>query len=157
MPIRGPLCPYGIDFLLHRSNQVNEREIGGLEGIPLHHLDHISLLHSSERYRTEACKDGKGCKRKVCFFAHSPRQLRLLPPEKTTTRNSGKVSHHPDHCCDGGSGSSAASASAASSPTSTLIGLSHLSLLLSPSFSSSPPLSPVSSRHSIHRPSKFQS
>ncbi|CAN1351460.1 Zinc finger CCCH domain-containing protein 2 [Linum perenne] len=112
-------------------------------------------LHPS-RYRTEACKDGKACKRKVCFFAHSPRQLRLLPPEKTTAR---KVSHHRHHCCGsgGGSGSSAASASAASSPTSTLIGLSHLSPPLSPSFSSSPPLSPVSSRHPIHRPSKFQS
>ncbi|EEF44393.1 conserved hypothetical protein [Ricinus communis] len=35
-------------------------------------------LHPS-RYRTEACKDGKNCKRKVCFFAHSPRQLRILP------------------------------------------------------------------------------
>ncbi|CAN1253906.1 Zinc finger CCCH domain-containing protein 2 [Linum perenne] len=124
--------------------------------------DEISLTHFHKHlpcnnedeisYRTEACKDGKGCKRKVCFFAHSPRQLRLLPPEKTTARNSGKVSHHRHHCCGGGSGSSAAS-----SPTSTLIGLSHLSPPLCPSFSSSPPLSPVSSRHPIHRPSKFQS
>ncbi|KAL1059984.1 hypothetical protein V6Z11_1Z136700 [Gossypium hirsutum] len=46
-------------------------------------------LHPT-RYRTEACKDGKNCKRKVCFFAHSSRELRLLPesqpPYKTPTR-----------------------------------------------------------------------
>ncbi|KAJ8432364.1 hypothetical protein Cgig2_004224 [Carnegiea gigantea] len=33
-------------------------------------------LHPS-RYRTQACKDGPGCKRRVCFFAHSPDQLRV--------------------------------------------------------------------------------
>ncbi|KAL9224564.1 hypothetical protein vseg_000586 [Gypsophila vaccaria] len=32
-------------------------------------------LHPS-RFRTQACKDGPGCKRRVCFFAHSPDQLR---------------------------------------------------------------------------------
>ncbi|GER43172.1 zinc finger CCCH domain-containing protein 2 [Striga asiatica] len=37
-------------------------------------------LHPS-RYRTEACKDGRGCRRKICFFAHSSRQLRLVPDE----------------------------------------------------------------------------
>ncbi|CAN8295736.1 unnamed protein product [Cochlearia groenlandica] len=89
------------------------------------------------RYRTEACKDGKHCKRKVCFFAHSPRQLRVLPPENVS--------------CGGGSGSAAASPVksntttpcclfCSSSPTSTLLGnLSHLSR--SPSLS--PPLSPA--------------
>ncbi|CAN8326430.1 unnamed protein product [Cochlearia groenlandica] len=35
-------------------------------------------LHPS-RYRTQPCKDGGGCRRKVCFFAHSPDQLRYLP------------------------------------------------------------------------------
>lgn len=35
-------------------------------------------LHPA-RYRTQPCKDGTNCKRRVCFFAHTPEQLRLLP------------------------------------------------------------------------------
>lgn len=35
-------------------------------------------LHPA-RYRTQPCKDGPHCKRRVCFFAHSPDQLRVLP------------------------------------------------------------------------------
>ncbi|XP_074588272.1 zinc finger CCCH domain-containing protein 20-like [Curcuma longa] len=33
-----------------------------------------------ERYRTQPCKDGTACLRRVCFFAHTPDQLRLVPP-----------------------------------------------------------------------------
>jgi hypothetical protein len=36
-------------------------------------------LHPA-RYRTQPCKDGTGCRRRVCFFAHTPDQLRVLPP-----------------------------------------------------------------------------
>ncbi|KAH7853785.1 hypothetical protein Vadar_006546 [Vaccinium darrowii] len=36
-------------------------------------------LHPS-RYRTQPCKDGPNCTRRVCFFAHSPDQLRVLSP-----------------------------------------------------------------------------
>ncbi|CAH9053359.1 unnamed protein product [Cuscuta epithymum] len=36
-------------------------------------------LHPS-RYRTQPCKDGVLCQRRVCFFAHSPEQLRILSP-----------------------------------------------------------------------------
>ncbi|GFQ02018.1 zinc finger CCCH domain-containing protein 20 [Phtheirospermum japonicum] len=36
-------------------------------------------LHPA-RYRTQPCKDGMNCKRRVCFFAHSPDQLRILSP-----------------------------------------------------------------------------
>lgn len=36
-------------------------------------------LHPA-RYRTQPCKDGTLCRRKVCFFAHTPTQLRVLPP-----------------------------------------------------------------------------
>ncbi|GJV06471.1 zinc finger CCCH domain-containing protein 20-like protein [Tanacetum coccineum] len=36
-------------------------------------------LHPS-RYRTQPCKDGVGCRRRVCFFAHTPEQLRVLSP-----------------------------------------------------------------------------
>ncbi|CAN6876782.1 unnamed protein product [Brassica oleracea var. botrytis] len=84
------------------------------------------------RYRTEACKDGKHCKRKVCFFAHSPRQLRVLPPENDSGGSSASTSQakNQNPCCLFCSGS----------PTSTLLGnLSHLSR----SPSSSPPLSPA--------------
>ncbi|CAD6233177.1 unnamed protein product [Miscanthus lutarioriparius] len=35
-------------------------------------------LHPA-RYRTQPCKDGTGCRRRVCFFAHTPDQLRVLP------------------------------------------------------------------------------
>ncbi|KAI7989260.1 Zinc finger CCCH domain-containing protein 20 [Camellia lanceoleosa] len=34
-------------------------------------------LHPA-RYRTQPCKDGSNCRRRVCFFAHSPDQLRVL-------------------------------------------------------------------------------
>ncbi|XP_052183675.1 zinc finger CCCH domain-containing protein 20-like [Diospyros lotus] len=36
-------------------------------------------LHPA-RYRTQPCKDGPNCRRRVCFFAHSPDQLRVLSP-----------------------------------------------------------------------------
>lgn len=116
-------------------------------------------LHPS-RYRTEACKDGKNCKRKVCFFAHTPRQLRVLPPSYSNTNNNShemnvnattSLSSSPmsleknnnnnkhrnvvNHCC-----------MYCHSPTSTLIGMSHLSPPMSPSSHTlSPPLSPVKS------------
>lgn len=32
------------------------------------------------RYRTQPCKDGPNCRRRVCFFAHMPDQLRVLSP-----------------------------------------------------------------------------
>ncbi|XP_030520480.2 zinc finger CCCH domain-containing protein 2-like [Rhodamnia argentea] len=108
-------------------------------------------LHPS-KYRTEACKDGKNCKRKVCFFAHSARQLRLLPgqsepdspqeinPDKSQFRSPVPSSSLPRCClfCH--------SVTASSSPTSTLLGMSHLSPPLSPSQSLSPPLSPLKGR-----------
>ncbi|RDX97674.1 Zinc finger CCCH domain-containing protein 23, partial [Mucuna pruriens] len=34
-------------------------------------------LHPS-RYRTQLCKDGTACRRRVCFFAHTTHQLRLV-------------------------------------------------------------------------------
>ncbi|KAJ6734132.1 UNKEMPT FAMILY MEMBER [Salix purpurea] len=95
-------------------------------------------LHPS-RYRTEACKDGMNCKRKICFFAHSPRQLRILPEvsshNKSLASPCSSLNHSP--CCV-----SCHSMISTSSPTSTLLGRSHMSPPLSPSLSS-PPLSPV--------------
>ncbi|XP_062105963.1 zinc finger CCCH domain-containing protein 2-like [Humulus lupulus] len=99
-------------------------------------------LHPA-RYRTEACKDGKNCNRKVCFFAHSPRQLRILPlhsngspPEMASPVTSKKKSKYPtslnspssNHCCVFCSCHN----STTSSPTSTLLGISHFSPPMSP-------------------------
>ncbi|KAL8498201.1 hypothetical protein ACS0TY_021507 [Phlomoides rotata] len=42
-------------------------------------------LHPA-RYRTQPCKDGINCKRRVCFFAHSPDQLRVLSPRSESRR-----------------------------------------------------------------------
>ncbi|CAK9138410.1 unnamed protein product [Ilex paraguariensis] len=41
-------------------------------------------LHPA-RYRTQPCKDGTHCRRRVCFFAHTPDQLRVLP--QTSQKN----------------------------------------------------------------------
>ncbi|RZC76604.1 hypothetical protein C5167_000742 [Papaver somniferum] len=87
-------------------------------------------LHPT-RYRTQVCKDGRNCKRKVCFFAHTPKQLRVLVPPRDSPRT--KPHHHLCNCVY--SHSSSSSPVSSSSPTSTLMGFSHLSL--------SPPLSPT--------------
>ncbi|MED6146817.1 hypothetical protein PIB30_038218 [Stylosanthes scabra] len=119
-------------------------------------------LHPA-RYRTEACKDGKNCKRKVCFFAHTPKQLRILPvtsndmspckknklflnPSSGSSSNNNSCCLFCHHCTGG--------AAAVNSPTSTLFGMSRFSPPLSPSSSAtSPPVSPVSrlSRYSACR------
>ncbi|KAK7312824.1 hypothetical protein VNO77_36986 [Canavalia gladiata] len=101
-------------------------------------------LHPS-RYRTEACKDGKNCKRKVCFFAHTPRQLRVLPPLNDTNKcnnitnnnnnNNNNSNNHKKHCCVF-CHCCCSSSSTTCSPTSTLFGMSHFSPPLSPSSSS---------------------
>ncbi|XP_065876230.1 zinc finger CCCH domain-containing protein 2 [Euphorbia lathyris] len=88
-------------------------------------------LHPS-RYRTEACKDGRNCKRKVCFFAHTPRQLRLLPEINSPEAKFEKAAEcNHGHCC------CLSCHSVISSPTSTLMAAGHMSPPLSP------PLSPV--------------
>ncbi|KAL6838718.1 hypothetical protein ACP4OV_031432 [Aristida adscensionis] len=43
-------------------------------------------LHPA-RYRTQPCKDGTACRRRVCFFAHTPDQLRVLPPQQSSPRS----------------------------------------------------------------------
>ncbi|KAL6975870.1 hypothetical protein U1Q18_024666 [Sarracenia purpurea var. burkii] len=108
-------------------------------------------LHPA-RYRTEACKDGKNCRRKICFFAHSPSQLRVLPPSPPSSyqcntnspplnspaaaavERNYRNSNHRCLLCH----------SISASPTSTLMGTSHISPPSSPSLS--PPISPAESR-----------
>jgi len=43
-------------------------------------------LHPA-RYRTQPCKDGTACRRRVCFFAHTPDQLRVIPPQHSSPRS----------------------------------------------------------------------
>lgn len=91
-------------------------------------------LHPS-RYRTQACKDGVNCRRRVCFFAHTPEQLRVVPQaQQQQQQQSPPVSSVLDSYFSKG---------LASSPTSTL-----MSPPMSPP-SDSPPLSP--SGHSLRR------
>ncbi|CAA3028851.1 zinc finger CCCH domain-containing 2-like [Olea europaea subsp. europaea] len=100
-------------------------------------------LHPT-RYRTEACKDGKNCKRKVCFFAHSTKQLRILSDNSSSPLNSlvsvEKKYNYLNHCC-------VHCHSMIASPTSTLMIMSHLS---SPPFS--PPISPGKTPEFSRRP-----
>ena len=44
-------------------------------------------LHPS-RYRTQPCKDGLNCGRRVCFFAHTPEQLRIVSVPSPRSGNS---------------------------------------------------------------------
>ncbi|KAH1124238.1 hypothetical protein GLYMA_06G050300v4 [Glycine max] len=41
-------------------------------------------LHPS-RYRTHLCKDGTTCRRRVCFFAHTTEQLRLVVTDSSSS------------------------------------------------------------------------
>lgn len=36
------------------------------------------------RYRTQLCNDGTACARHVCFFAHTPEEVRVTPLTKAT-------------------------------------------------------------------------
>ncbi|KAK4753992.1 hypothetical protein SAY87_002096 [Trapa incisa] len=45
-------------------------------------------LHPA-RYRTQPCKDGLNCRRRVCFFAHKPEQLRVITTQTQSPRGGG--------------------------------------------------------------------
>lgn len=86
-------------------------------------------LHPT-RYRTQPCKDGTRCQRRVCFFAHTAEQLRVLPQEAAESYDGSPMRS--------GFGPYLSNGSFISSPTSTLI---------SPAYSSpsdSPPMTPNS-------------
>eukprot|EP00210_Caulerpa_lentillifera_P006242 g5963.t1 len=65
------------------------------------HNDFEYWLHPA-RYKTEYCKQGPACNRKICFFAHRPEELRKAPnvvytnqgpflDSETTARNKQRV------------------------------------------------------------------
>ena len=103
-------------------------------------------LHPA-RYRTQPCKDGTACRRRVCFFAHTPDQLRAMPqpPQHASPRGNGGTPLSPlAESYDGSPLRRQAfesyitkSCMMSSSPTSTLLS----SPPKSPT-SDSPPLSP---------------
>ncbi|KAK1290831.1 Zinc finger CCCH domain-containing protein 20 [Acorus calamus] len=87
-------------------------------------------LHPA-RYRTQPCKDGTACRRRVCFFAHTPEQLRVLPQSSPRSASGGGSGNAADSY-DGSPMRHAASTLDAylqktsifsSSPTSTLMQL----------------------------------
>ncbi|XP_074567480.1 zinc finger CCCH domain-containing protein 35-like [Curcuma longa] len=82
-----------------------------------------------DRYRTQTCKDGVGCRRRVCFFAHTADQLRPVPLQRQQSPSSD--SHFLQ---------SYLSKYLVSSPTSTMT-----SPPTSPS-TDSPPISPVGAK-----------
>ncbi|PKU85660.1 zinc finger CCCH domain-containing protein 2 [Dendrobium catenatum] len=43
-------------------------------------------LHPT-KYRTQSCKDGTACRRRVCFFAHTPEQLRLTTSQQPSPKS----------------------------------------------------------------------
>lgn len=60
------------------------------------------------RYRTQPCKDGRNCRRRVCFFAHTASQLRVLP---------GFENKHYDSSSKARVAGASSQSSSASSPT----------------------------------------
>ncbi|XP_066361823.1 zinc finger CCCH domain-containing protein 35-like [Miscanthus floridulus] len=103
-------------------------------------------LHPS-RYRTQPCKDGTGCRRRVCFFAHTPDQLRVLPPpqQSSASPRGASVASPLAESYDGSllrrqvfeSYLAKSGMIMSSSPTSTLVSPPR-----SPPSESSPPMSP---------------
>ncbi|MED6130735.1 hypothetical protein PIB30_003311 [Stylosanthes scabra] len=82
-----------------------------------------------QRYRTQLCKDGTGCRRRVCFFAHAPDQLRVLAPNSAESQLSDSPSLRGNKNNN------------VSSPTSVLNYSSYVS--------ESPPSSPVDPGHGV--------
>jgi hypothetical protein len=98
-------------------------------------------LHPA-RYRTQPCKDGTACRRRVCFFAHTPDQLRVLPPtpqqSSASPRGAGALPESYD-------GSPLRRQAFETYLTKSIVSSSPTSTLLSPPKtppSESPPLSP---------------
>ncbi|KAL6627278.1 hypothetical protein ACP70R_031004 [Stipagrostis hirtigluma subsp. patula] len=96
-------------------------------------------LHPA-RYRTQPCKDGTACRRRVCFFAHTPDQLRVLPPQQSSPRS---VASSP--LAESYDGSPLRRQAFESYLNKTIMSSSPTSTLMSPPKSppsESPPLSP---------------
>ncbi|XP_062230978.1 zinc finger CCCH domain-containing protein 35-like [Phragmites australis] len=99
-------------------------------------------LHPA-RYRTQPCKDGTACRRRVCFFAHTPDQLRVLPPQQQSPSPRGASASSP--LAESYDGSPLRRQAFESYLTKSMISSSPTSTLVSPPRSppsESPPMSP---------------
>ncbi|XP_042469394.1 zinc finger CCCH domain-containing protein 2-like [Zingiber officinale] len=74
-----------------------------------------------DRYRTQPCKDGTDCRRRVCFFAHTPDQLRGLQTSFLRQSAAVRESYDGSPLRHQSSLHYSFSKGLASSPTSTLI------------------------------------
>ncbi|KAK1266815.1 Zinc finger CCCH domain-containing protein 20 [Acorus gramineus] len=100
-------------------------------------------LHPA-RYRTQPCKDGTACRRRVCFFAHTPEQLRVLPQSSPRSASGGGSGNAADSY-DGSPMRHAASTLDAYLQKTNIFSSSPTSTLMSPPMSppESPPMSPA--------------
>jgi hypothetical protein len=71
--------------------------------------DHCQFAHGvfelwlhPDRYRTELCRDGIACTRKVCFFAHSMEQLRWPSDADSDPTSESEMSSAPMSPSDSG-------------------------------------------------------
>ncbi|XP_015571785.1 zinc finger CCCH domain-containing protein 20 [Ricinus communis] len=92
-------------------------------------------LHPA-RYRTQPCKDGPNCRRRVCFFAHTADQLRVLPQQSPRSVDS----------YDGSPLRQAMEAAACVKVLPFLSSPSSISPPPTPPAADSPPMSPMLSR-----------
>ncbi|WOK93847.1 zinc finger CCCH domain-containing protein 35-like [Canna indica] len=95
-----------------------------------------------DRYRTQPCKDGTACRRRVCFFAHTADQLRVVPQPKHSNSSTTAVGKSYD-------GSPLRQQPSLQSFLSKNIVSSPTSILISPPKSpptESPPISPNSEK-----------
>jgi hypothetical protein len=101
-------------------------------------------LHPA-RYRTQPCKDGTACRRRVCFFAHTPDQLRVLPPQQSSPRGAAAAAAAASPLAESYDGSPLRRQAFESYLTKSIMSSSPTSTLMSPPKSpplDSPPLSP---------------
>ncbi|KAF8705726.1 hypothetical protein HU200_030927 [Digitaria exilis] len=110
-------------------------------------------LHPA-RYRTQPCKDGTACRRRVCFFAHTPDQLRVLPPQQSSPRGVAGSAAGASPLAESYDGSPLRRQAFESYLTKSIMSSSPTSTLMSPPKSppsDSPPMSPDTAAAAIRR------
>ncbi|GAY55633.1 hypothetical protein CUMW_165710 [Citrus unshiu] len=115
-------------------------------------------LHPA-RYRTRACNAGRFCQRKVCFFAHTPEQLRAESKIRCNFAYRGRMHggvchhhHHQNHQNHFTAGSTCSSGSGSGSSTTTkdhhFVTSSAMTMMNMPEYMMSSVTSPISTVNS---------
>jgi hypothetical protein len=81
-----PPLPAQVPLLRHRLPGLPQGGCKRGDGCDYAHGVFEFWLHPA-RYRTQPCKDGTACRRRVCFFTHTPDQLRSIPAQHASPRN----------------------------------------------------------------------